>query len=375
MRGLLHHAATTALLTLLPSVALGQLTPTSGTTGGTTGQTTNTGGNAIDANLTVERVDDDIVENGQIVYGRLSDCSETRQFEFRVRYAQQVPVVEAWLGVDGINCVDQANRVIQGSTVSAETRCRKLQTETNQLQLKMRIPGRDIFDRDGPDESGVTACDPAVKAPLYTVYILALSSTTTETVASPLYPAAGAVASLKATFTPYLKAPEAPRNVAPLTGETRVGISFDGPAQESDSLIRYKAYFDVGTSGGTAVPCGSGLLETETTPDANQTNLRSTKKGTSKSVYLTTQGIGVGTSVAASAVTIDAAGNESAPSQPPVCVEVVETTGFQDACSQDPNCAGSLESCSLSQGKRASFFGLGLLMLMAVGLIQRRRSR
>lgn len=368
MRGLLYRAATTALLTLLPSVAWAQVSTTGGTT---TGQTTSTGG--ISPNLLIYRDhrDGEEVEHGNIVYANLKDCTENAVFTFKTTYSASVPVVEAWLGVD-TDCSMLSNRVSQG-TATTLPKCQKLAKDSGVINLKMPIKGVAMFDntRTGGDDEALS-CD-AVKrgAPLYTIYILPLSQ---ETVINNGSEVVRGVNVLKASFTPYLTEPDRPINLQPLPGENRLGVQFE-PGGDTNQLWKYKAWFDLAQGSGTA-ECGSGRLDTPTyKPSTGEEGMRVSGASSNKSAYIDNVGsVPFETSVRAVAVAIDPAGNESQLSDG-VCVKRVETTSFLDACNNDPECQGSLDSCSLSPGRHASVFGLSFFVLALGALLSRRRSR
>ena len=373
MRGLLHRAATTALLTLLPSVAWAQVSPT----GTPTGQTTTQTGAAISTDLLVYRnrgsgENFEEVKHGTLVYAsKKYDCQDGSRFQFKTTYSTPIPVVEAWVGVD-VDCSQKANRTVT-SVASNETACEFLGSKTSVRELNLEVEGERVFDREQTKEDTSWDCEDSTGgAPKYTVYILALSSATQDTVA--VDPIAGNLkAVLKASFSPYLKVPEAPKNPRPLNGESRIGIEFDA-AGDAQSLWQYKAWFDFGAPSG-ALECGTGYLDdVNKVPSTGDADIFESKQSTERKAYTSASALADDQVVRAVAVAVDPAGNESLLSEG-VCAKKVQTTGFLDACGDDPACKDSLDSCSLSPGRNAGMFGLSMFVLALAALLQRRRSR
>jgi MYXO-CTERM domain-containing protein len=375
MRGLLHRAATTALLTLLPSVAWAQVsvgTPTGQTTGGA-----GTGG--ISPNLLVYRNKgsgnpETEVEHGTTVYAsKQYDCQPGSLFKFTTTYSTPIPVVEAWLGVGSdVDCSVPANRMVS-SVASELTKCMRLGSQPGATKFSLEVSGPRTFDSEQTESDPEFTCDSNVQGGvLYTVWILALPKPTTAVDAPPTI-AGNTNAVLKASFTPYLVEPKPPVDVAPINAESRLGIEFD-QAEDAKPLWQYKAWFDFGSGG---AECGSGILDDPTSkPSTGLANIRGTKASSNKDAYVSVgDDVPFDSFVRAVAVAIDPAGNESLLSEG-VCVKRVQTTSFLDACDIDPDCTGSLDSCSVSPGRTASgVFGLSLFVLALGALLQRRRSR
>jgi MYXO-CTERM domain-containing protein len=195
---------------------------------------------------------------------------------------------------------------------------------------------------------------------------------------------------LKVTFTPYTARPEAPTDVKALVGQSQIGVSFTKASGNESLGTQYGAYFDFGSGSAATIGCGSGVLEsaaaaadggtgTEVEPDlaANELSLRLVKTDGDTATLSNLDGLGIqiGDLTAVSAVTIDPAGNISAPSEP-VCVERVKTGGFYALCQADSECKDGLSSCSLRQGipPKGLFAGLTLTGL-ALGFALRRRRK
>jgi len=420
MRGLLRSAAICVpLLALFPSLAWAQQPQQS---------------QAISADLVVKR-GADRVTNGTIVYANVADCggdpedpdyrgTATTQgtasvgsiYEFSVTYTSNVPVVEAWLGVgENEDCSTVANRTIPSANVTQRV-CTPLGViSSNTREPVFKIPARQIFNQEGraaetfPDgRPSWFQCDDVSGSPRYTVYILALPSATQMNTGEPVMQIARA--NLRASFSPFTRRPEAPTDVSGVNGENRLEVNFKAPAS-SVPLTEFRAYFDNGTGGSvtptptptddaggagsldgglmdastasggdsgastggdTPLACGSGRLENHGVPPENQTGIVRTSASDSKTAVLTDlTNIPVGTSVAAAAVSIDPAGNESRLSDA-ICIDRVITNGFLDECKAAGEGDCGLHSCSLDPTSKGSLLSAALFMLALAALIRRR---
>jgi hypothetical protein len=381
MTGHLQRVGTAALLSLLPSLAWAQTTATTTT---------------IDPGLVVKR-DNEVLKSVDVQYLGIKDCSGSVNFSFSVQYNTLVPVVEAWLGNGGVDCSVQTNRqpTIVGSlqrpcvllkTVAGNTSNPELTFTGQQLlsfsnmQSSTPPPEEETpeADQDGgagdagagdagdagtTTPSGPFPCD-RVNAQKYTVYIIPMSTATTDTV-SPM-PIAAGYSTLKASFSVFTIAPDAPTDIEPLSGETRIGVRYER-AKGTSMLTRYRAYFDTNGCDGSPLQLGADL---NTSTPAPGVVASSTTQG--EEIYLNGANVEVGGRVNAGVVTIDLAGNESTLSQT-TCVQRVETTGFWDACQQDPTmrCEKDFESCTLSPTSRGSALGAALFALALAALVRR----
>lgn len=367
MTGLLRSAATLALLALTPTLAWAQTA-------------------AFSPQLEV-RLNNEVVDNDQIVYGKIADCALNddepgtpytpdatwpRIYTFSVDYPSNVPFVEAWLGTGDEDCRTLANRTVR-STVSDETLCVKVGSAQSVRNLDLQIPSVKLFDKDGSADGREFACDRAVGGtPLYRVFIIPLAQETTKTTGSE--PSTiGTIGTLTATFTPFLVRPKAPEGVGIESGETRLGVTFD-KINDSTPLTKYRAYFDFGSvaegeqCGGTTI-----LAAGQAVKNSNGLVRSSGQVDSSPARTSNLEGLENGQSLNAAVVTIDPAGNESLLSEVQ-CVARVATNGYWDVCQSDPECAKDFEDgCSLSPSGRGSAVGLSFFALALAALIRRRR--
>lgn len=372
MRRLLHCVGVAALLTLLPSLAGAQ-------------NKTNT----IDTGVTVWRANDELT-NTDLQYLALKDCDSEVNYRFSVRYGRSVPVFEAWLGNESMNCADKASRAptITGQT---NTACKKLKVNTSNVpEPVVTVQGVDLLtltgtttpstesdNQDGGvDDSGVSdagsttttagSCD-RVNGQVYTVYLLALPSETTTSSQPDLLPGTTA---LKAGFAVYTIPPNPPSNVQPKDGEATLKVSFDR-VDATSTTTKYQAFFDLNGCesntlrefDGEAPPNGTPRIERSRQDVSNELGL-------DRSVVST---VPLDTGVLAGVVTVDIAGNLSRLSEPLVCVRRVETNTPVDQCENDPACRGQFESCSASPGVGGSALALSALVLAIAALVRRRR--
>jgi len=428
MTGLLRSAATLALLALTPTLAWAQTTPTSAISPQLTVEVARE--RIENQQYVYASIKDCNGPNGdEPATKRDVDELKTwkRNYTFKVSYPRNVPFVEAWLGTLNTDCSDPTQR--QPMTPSTtQTACTKLGRSAGIRNLELEIPSIKMFNRD-PAALSYT-CDGVRGGTTYTVWILALQSETRESMASPVDVSLGSFAALKATFTPFTRRPDVPTDVVPKSGETALRLEFDR-SSTAVALTRYKGYFDVGATSctegspsvvdaGTATRDGGmdagldgGIPSTSDAGDGGDTGdtvdetgdetddeaagqiedddetqtdagiMEPPLKGidvrttpTSAGSPVTLSGVGDlpnDVSIPAAVVEIDPAGNESYLSQI-VCVKHVETTGFWDACQNDPNCAKDFDDgCSLSSAGRGSAVGLSFFALAVAALIRRRR--
>ncbi|MFM2419540.1 MAG: hypothetical protein RL385_4263 [Pseudomonadota bacterium] len=354
-------------------------------------------GYAVSTGLTVSRLNQageiaDEVGSPTKLYATVADCEDDVTWQFEGSYGTKVNVVEAWVGIGTTDCSTATNRQRATSTSSA-TACKLLEGfgAASVSSFKLKIPSDELFL--GPGEADESfGCAATKGSPTKTLYILALDQATN--VESNLAPAALTLANgygvLKVTFTPYTVRPNAPSDVKGLVGQSQIGVSFTAEKGNESLGTQYGAYFDFGSSSAAAIGCGTGLLESaaaaagtgtaaEVVPDlsANELTLRVVKTDGDTATLSNLDGLGIqiGDLTAVAAITIDPAGNFSAPTAP-VCVERVKTGGFYALCEADAECRKGLSSCSLQRGlpENGLFAGLSLTGL-ALGFALRRRRK
>jgi MYXO-CTERM domain-containing protein len=356
---------------------------------------------SISPGLTVTFDGDEVRNIAKINRPTQADCRNTdAEWEFTVSYGSRlVPVIEAWVGKQGTDCTTVANRSLTGTATQTRSACWRIDSEFSKNKVTLKATSAQIFGTPASESPNGTGgdvladdCDDNAGTTTYTVFILPLAQETeprSSQVVAPLTDLPASLTNLRATFYPFTQAPDAPTNVRARTGEARIGVSFDTDSANQNVATRYIAYFDYGhlLDGGVpaegGIGCGSGLLEQldedggRILPEEGTPGLaRSDNKEKKSPAYLSgldDLGIPIGATVAASAITIDPAGNYSRPSEP-VCVTREETVSGLDACNADPECKAGLTTCSLDPGSASDgLAGLTITGLALAFVLRRRR--
>jgi hypothetical protein len=290
----------------------------------------------------------------------LTECEDTKEFEFSYQWNVLVQVVELWVSKGtSTDCSTQANRMIQQGQRDPQCWRANLKESVTTAGSRATVSAKasTLFSSTQSGE-----CD-SVQAGQFTVQLVPVSASTVIG-SSAQAPVAGTM-SPKAVFVLYTEPPNAPTKLEPSTGDRSLSLSWTGSGEQNTS---YRAYFDKSGDGGDAgAECGSGLLVAGKEPPESDAILVENASG-EKASLTSLSGVDYGDKVAAAVTTVDIAGNESVLSEV-VCLERVDVDTFLDTVDD-----GSLETCALRPGRARSgvVWSLGLLGLAL--MLRRRRS-
>ena len=294
-------------------------------------------------------------------------CNAQFIFEFQ-NVSPRAPVMELWVSNTTTDCSAPTSRTISAS--NPQPLCWPVAEMTNVRGTGQKfppIPGREIFNLKRKPVDDLTICEEqkASDTPYYLWFIPVGSQTVPET---------GTASA--ATASPYrirlnlftLKPPPA-TGVKVRGGESAITVEWNN---DPDPLIRYRAFFNVGTD---PAVCGTGALTPAMTGNEVVSDGKTTfssgrlNKPSATLKDLDDKGIPYGTQVAVAVASEDRAGNIG-PLSEPQCATRIETVSAIDACGGVEDCG--LETCGLSPASRGSWFGLSLFVLALAALIRRR---
>lgn len=283
-------------------------------------------------------------------------------------------VLELWVGQTGSqDCEDGSNRqTLYVSDGERDTVCHQVGEAIysfDSSEQSFELNARMLFS-SAPDDSDV-GCDLLNGRSLWIVPLV------NETPTSGA-PDDGLAPALEIKFVVDVTPLDAPAEVTGGSGETQARLSWDAPNGAS-SLTTYEVYVDLTAIGqsGEGV-CSSELLNAgEEMDSAVEADLdcQQAGRGTSLVVDPRSLGLAFGEQVPAAVVAVDEAGNRSVLSQS-VCIRMVDTQGFWDACDAAADCRDGFSGCAVSSAaSHAGSAGWAVALIGAASWLRRGRRR
>ncbi|MFT3928514.1 MAG: hypothetical protein QM778_38650 [Myxococcales bacterium] len=251
-------------------------------------------------------------------------------------------VLELWVGQYSQDCSLGSNRQTLNVSLDHKTVCYQVADPIYAIDAtkqKFKLNARSLFSSDPSDPD--VGCDLQSGQSLW---ILPLANATPTSGA----PGDAIAPALEIRFVVDVTALGAPTDVSGGSGETQAVVDWDAPSG-ADTLTTYEIYYDLtGISESADATCSSELLVPGAeagTPSEGSLERVSLGNATRKTINPGDLGLAIGEKVPLALVALDAAGNRSVLSEV-VCLRMVDTQGFWDACDADASCRGGLAACS-----------------------------
>ena len=289
------------------------------------------------------------------------ECEGTFEFTLsNYNMGEAVQFVEVWASTSDNDCNEPDARSNVNKPQGAA--CWLVDTLESVLGTRTyETTGAKLFPSDRTSDTGVCL---GAQNSKYTVYFVPLENRTNQN--SPSEAKSG-VQQLYATFKLFTTPPDAPTGLKGLTGENVLGLEWT-PASSTNANSTYQVYFDTDASDTGDGCTSSSLVAGADPPSAGGTVSMKPESGSSSSLSsLDSRGVEIGDVVAAAVATKDVAENIG-PLSEVVCIQRVTTTGFWDACQDDPDCKDGFDKCSLSPGSSGLLASLTSILLIGLAL-------